>query len=299
MTRALLTALLLSWLGASGAAAPIFAERVKSPAALRTAAETQKLEAGRVVDSEATVVTGSEGRARLLSGEGLRLELGEDTELHLVPAAEGAAAAGAAVLLDGRLRARAGDRSEPIEMHINVGRLRVRLRGAEAWLEKTAAVDTVCLLSGHVDIQSELDVPWSITRPGYCLIVEPDGSWWENDASANGVLERKLASTGFPREVTPPSRVKSQALDRPEPSAAEATGANWTVVLGSFGEERNALRFAAQLASRLGELAVLPVTNDGQIVYRVCLGDYTDRARAERLRDDMRVDYPGVWIAPR
>lgn len=292
--------LVLLMAGMPAVASPVFVERIKAPAALRIGGETVKLAPGRTIEGETTVVTGGDGRARLLSGEGLRLEVGADTELHLVPGADQAVAAGAGVLLKGQLRARAGDRAKPIELHLNVGRLRIRLRGAEVWLEKTPAVETVCLLSGHVDIRSELDVPWSISRPGYCLVVEPDGSWWENDASANGVLERKLAATGFPSAAVAPARVKSQALkSAPSKAPAASDARRWTVVIGSFADERNALRFAASLAGRLGELSVLPVPDGGDTVYRVCLGDYEARARAERLRDDMRVDYPGVWVAPR
>ena len=79
-------------------------------------------------------------------------------------------------------------------------------------------------------------------------------------------------------------------------AAAEGGSAADLGSLGSLGGSLGELP-AAVVGS--GELSVLPVPDGGDTVYRVCLGDYEARARAERLRDDMRVDYPGVWVAPR
>ena len=300
--RVLLAVLALASLAPAVAAEDYRIDEVRAPAAVMAGTDTEAARVGGRFLPGQQLSTGTAGRVRLTAPGGIQITLGGNTQVQALD--EGRESARHLVLLSGAMRARAGDRQHPGELHVNVGRLRVRLRGAEAWFEQTPAVETVCLLSGDVDIRSALDLPWSIARPGHCLIVEPDGTWWESDAAAVGVLERKLAMTAFERPVVAAKAHALQgAVEAVEDAAVSAPAGDgqalWTVVVGSFTEERNALAFAANLSRRLGELSVRAVTEGERTVYRVTLGAYADRTRAEKLRDDMRVDFPGAWVAPR
>lgn len=271
---------------------------LQPPAALTEAERSTVLSSGQELPAAAQVATGHEGRVELLAG-GVRLMLGPDSRLQLLDDAAGIRA----VLMDGALRARGGTRTAPEQLVVGVGRLDVRLRGAEALLELRSASETVCLLSGHLDIRAEIPVPWEIERPGLCLTVDPDGKHFVADAAARGLLERRLAQVELPVAGGAPrskSGVIAGAARPPRATAGTGEDGRWTVVLGSFSDQAGALRFAGAAASRLGELSVLEVdAGDGRRLWRVCHGSYPTPERARAERDALRAEFPGAWVAPR
>ena len=95
-----------------------------------------------------------------------------------------------------------------------------------------------------------------------------------------------VASTAPPPRAPAPAPAQTAAVTPPKPAAAAA--GDWTVQLGSFGEEANARR-VAQRASTFGYKAeVSRTTSGGRTLYRVRVGPQATRAAADATASALR-----------
>jgi DedD protein len=82
-------------------------------------------------------------------------------------------------------------------------------------------------------------------------------------------------------EPEPAAPVPAPVATAPKPAPATAAGGDWTVQLGSFGEEANARR-VAQRAGTFGHKAeVSPIRSNGRTLYRVRVTPARSRAEAD------------------
>jgi DedD protein len=78
-----------------------------------------------------------------------------------------------------------------------------------------------------------------------------------------------------------PARVPAPAATAPKPAPAAAASGDWTVQLGSFGEEANARRVAQRSGTFGYKAEVSTYKNGGRTLYRVRVGSPRSRAEAE------------------
>jgi tetratricopeptide (TPR) repeat protein len=72
----------------------------------------------------------------------------------------------------------------------------------------------------------------------------------------------------------------------PAPEATTSDSAVYTLQVGAFGSLDNAAGLQQRLATRFGEVAVLPVTLSEQVFYRVRIGTFKSKADAEAFGND-------------
>jgi DedD protein len=84
-----------------------------------------------------------------------------------------------------------------------------------------------------------------------------------------------------PERAAPAAAAPAPAATPPKPAPSAASGGDWTVQLGSFGEEANARR-VAQRAGTFGHKAeVSPIRSNGRTLYRVRVTPARSRAEAD------------------
>jgi DedD protein len=103
----------------------------------------------------------------------------------------------------------------------------------------------------------------------------------EESAAAHSAAARSAAarSAGAAAIAAKPAS-NGGSRSEPSPAAPRAEG-DWAIQLGSFGEEDNARRLAARVANYGDEPRISTFKADGRVMYRVRLGPYATRARAE------------------
>jgi DedD protein len=100
--------------------------------------------------------------------------------------------------------------------------------------------------------------------------------------------EPAVVAAAPPPERPAPAAAPPPAPARPAPAAATAAAGDWTVQLGSFGEEANARRLA-QRADTFGYKAeVSSYRSDGRTLYRVRVGPQATRAAADAAASALR-----------
>lgn len=99
-----------------------------------------------------------------------------------------------------RINTRAQQQLPPADLRINLGTLRIRVFGAEIWVERTSDSEEVCLLGGAIELQSPLGAR-RLDEPGHCLRTTPAGLK-EMDANTAGAMAPRLATTAFPGDPT-------------------------------------------------------------------------------------------------
>lgn len=262
--------------------------------------------------------TGADARVALqLAPIGL-LTLGADGEvlLHSVEAIDPPARAGLArvVVERGTLRidARPKQQLPPADLRVNVGTLRLRVFGAEAWIARSSGGDEVCLLSGAVELQTP-EGPQRLDQPGSCLRASRSGLALLDPPSVGGLAPR-LAHTAFPGDPAtarpaPPKPVQtteadetaaaaeaSQTPDTPAATVADTsattaqtvemqapggTAGSWTIVLASLPEASRAEQEAARLRASGIDVRVIETQRaDGSLTYRIVSGRYATKADA-------------------
>lgn len=275
------------------------ATRVAMPAVLRHGAKQEGLKPGATAGSGDLIKSGHGGRVEVREG-GNTIRLGEAAEFYIHEMHAGQLKAvlvhGAAHLIS------SGNR--PLDMRINVGRLRLKLTGADIWAEQASDGETVCLLAGVVDVQSDLAPPRSMNVPGQCLFVDRLGDPLLIKADRQGTLARKLAQTGFGSdepeaapEVARPRRTQpmaAQATPAPPPSPAPVSA--WTVVLASHRERGLADRHVQQFAAAGVAAEVREHMSDRGRIFRVVTGTHVDEAQARAHMQRIRQRYPDAWL---
>ena len=276
------------------------ATRVAMPAVLRHGAKQEGLKPGATAGSGDLIKSGHGGRVEVREG-GSTIRLGEAAEFYIHEMHAGQLKAvlvhGAAHLISNGTR--------PLDMRINVGRLRLKLTGADVWAEQASDGETVCLLAGAVDVQSDLAPPRSMNVPGQCLFVDRLGDPLLIKADRQGTLARKLAQTGFGSdepeaapEVARPRRIQplsAQPASAPAAAPAQAA-ASWTVVLASHHERGLADRHVQQFAAAGVAAEVREHMNDRGRIFRVVTGTHADEAQARAHMQRIRQRYPDAWL---
>lgn len=264
--------------------------------------------------------TGASGRVALQLAPVGTLTLGADGALllHSIETVDPPARAGLArvVLERGTLRAdaRAQQQLAPADLRINVGALRLRVFGAEAWIERGADGDEVCVLAGAVELQTP-EGPQRLDEPGSCLRAGR-GGLQRLDVAASGAMAPRLARTAFPGDraaraaaaaVVPAAAEARAAAPAAEaapgatPEPAPADGGAWTIVLASLPEAARAEQEAQRLrAAGIDARVIEAQRGDGGTTYRIVSGRYASKdAAAPEIRAlRARRGLAGAWVAP-
>lgn len=200
--------------------------RLALPAHLLTDESRQELSPGRRFAVGDRISTGAGGRVALQLNGGARLTLGEESELlvHSMetqrtdssPLARLALTRGSVRLESARIGGTSSD------VRLNVGSLRLRVLGAELWAATESRGDSVCLLSGAVEIASETGQD-RLDQPGDCLFFNAQYRRLLLKPDSPETLARKLASTAFAGDVPVPAELSSRFAPPPAPALTVTT----------------------------------------------------------------------------
>ena len=84
-----------------------------------------------------------------------------------------------------------------------------------------------------------------------------------------------------PERAAPAAAAPAPAATPPKPAPAPAASGDWTVQLGSFGEEANARRVAQRAGTFGHKSEVSPIRSNGRTLYRVRVTPARSRAEAD------------------
>jgi hypothetical protein len=233
-------------------------------------------------------------------------------ELHLEPAGAIALGDGSRVLLhsieplapparmhlvrlvveSGSMRAstRASSTPTPADLRINLGALRLRVFGAEVWMERARDFDEVCVIEGAVELQTPAG-PQRLDEPGSCLRLLATGVQLLDPAAAAPITPRLQrtalavlggigAAAGPPPAAAPAPTPAPATPPSPSPQTA-AAGPTWTIVLASVPDEDAARRESERLrADGLDTRVVEATRGNGGRTWRVVAGAYASKAEA-------------------
>lgn len=314
------TVVAMGFLVASAAAAQspgVHVVRTQSPAqvSLDGNGRWQPLaQADRVADGS-EVRSSAGGRIALQLTQTGHLILGGDAwlRLHSSEIPDPPARMGLARLLlkQGALRvdARRRESFPPADVRINVGPLQMRIFGAEAWVESTAAGQEVCLLSGAVEIMTPASNQ-RLDEPGECLRYGSHGARRLSPGEA-GPLPTRLLRTAFADDVAarlaasqagppappvpgmsrgdaPPATAPPPPPSPPEQAPAPSPLGLWTLVLASMPNEVAAERAAERLARRGLQVQIEPTQQGARTLYRLTYGAYPNRDATRQDLEQLR-----------
>ncbi|MGQ0698859.1 MAG: SPOR domain-containing protein [Panacagrimonas sp.] len=99
--------------------------------------------------------------------------------------------------------ARVGAGRPSRDVRLNLGELKLRVSGAQAWAQQTSDITQVCLITGVVEVrrQEQLD---RIDLPGQCLRVSPTGAAPTWSRVPPEVLNERIALAGIAPDNTQP-----------------------------------------------------------------------------------------------
>jgi septal ring-binding cell division protein DamX len=167
--------------------------------------KTLPLVARQSLRQDDVIRTESDARVELGLPSDARVTLGSDTRM-LLHSAELIAGRGdyvlRAKLLSGLARAEArkpADGPTP-DLRLTVGRLRLRVHGADAWLRSDEGGDMVCVIEGVVEAQLPQG-PARIDRFGDCLHLAPGARALTLETLPAKAMEVRLAMTSVPGAI--------------------------------------------------------------------------------------------------
>ncbi len=104
-----------------------------------------------------------------------------------------------------------------------------------------------------------------------------------------------------PAAAAKPARAASASSGAAAPQANAAGGAasgNWFVNFSSYSQRSVADSWAKKLAPSSGKAVVLPVTRDGQTLYRVRVVGLANRAQAQEVAGQLQAAHklPALWV---
>lgn len=301
---------------------PLAVSRVAPTAELRRGDDILELRSRVALHPEDRIVTGPQGRVALQLYGGGALRLGGDSTLRLhsvEPPGPGNGGVAKLILERGALRLDARGRSgrPPQDYRLNVGRLRLRVFGGEAWTELTARGENVCLLSGAVEIVADTGSE-RLDEPGGCLLFGLAGRLPVR-GDGGEALPRKLLRTAFADDInaralaeqTPepalealPTADPAAALPLPlpaDPLPSAPAGPRWTLVLASFPDPAAA---ESAVRSWLGQGETPQVRRSDTpsgVRYRLTVGDYAELAQARAALAELRgrqLNAAEAWVMP-
>ena len=99
--------------------------------------------------------------------------------------------------------------------------------------------------------------------------------------------------------TTAPARAQPAATAGSATQAAATAESGWMVQLGSFGDESNARRQAARVTAVGQDARIYPFTTGDRTMYRVRVGGFATRARAEAAASSLSAHgLPAQIVAP-
>lgn len=299
---------------------PLAVARVAVPAELRRGNDVLELRSRVPVTENDRIVTGPQGRVAMQLYGGGMLRLGGDSTLRLHsvdPPEPGNSGIARLVLERGTLRLDARGRAgqPPPDYRLNLGRLRVRVFGGEAWVELGPRGENVCLLSGAVEIVGDSGNE-RLDEPGNCLLFGLGGRL-PVQGDGGEALARKLLRTAFADdlnarvlaeqtpapllEVLPPAEAAAPTEPPPVPAAAAPAGPRWTLVLASFPDPAMAEN-AVRSWLHLGETPrVRRSDTPSGVRFRLTVGDYPELGQARAALAELRgrqADAAEAWVMP-
>ncbi|MGQ0502547.1 MAG: SPOR domain-containing protein [Panacagrimonas sp.] len=178
--------------------------------------------------------TGGDGRVELAVNGAATLFVGSDAEF-LLHSFEASVVRVRLSQGEMHIDARAVPGGNSRDVRLNLGELRVRIAGAEAWAQQTAAVTQVCMVSaGYVEVKRGEQLS-RIDMPGQCLRLSNAKSAW-TVVPPNVLTERILltAVTVDPADAAdaadaaevgwapePPVSLKPETVAKPESATPE------------------------------------------------------------------------------
>lgn len=312
-------ALLLAAAPALAQPLPMGVVRVAAPVELRRGDKITELRGPTALQANDRIITAPQGRAAMQLAGGGTLRLGGDSSLHVHSAdapQPGNGGVARLVLERGSLRLDARSRAGqlPQDYRLNVGRLRLRVFGGEAWTEIGARGENVCLLSGAVEIVRDDGSGERLDQPGSCLLFGAGGRL-AVQGDGGEALARKLLRTAFADDLdarmaadqtpTPAAPVlPPAAATDPAPAAVEpavASGPRWTLVLASFPDPASA-ESATRRWLTLGEQPqVRRSDTPSGLRFRLTVGDYASLAEARSALSALRsrqLEAAEAWVMP-
>jgi DedD protein len=120
---------------------------------------------------------------------------------------------------------------------------------------------------------------------------EPPNSEAQRSAAEETPPPATAATARTDTERTEPVPAARATPPKPSPAAAPTAAAagDWTVQLGSFGDEANARRLAQRAATFGYKAEVSSYRSDGRTLYRVRVGPHATRSAAEAAASALRV----------
>jgi hypothetical protein len=238
-----------------------------------------------VLDGDTLSLATSSRVALQLGGSGL-ITLARGAELQVYDSRRGNPSLGRFKLLGGSVRIDSrGVSGRPAQdIRLNVGSLKSRIYGAEVLGANDAAGDTLCLLAGALEIQTEGAPDARLDQPGACLRRAPDGQLSRLRLDTDSRMGLALSATEFAEPVeTADARSAGPApiiAAASVTTAAPAKPGSWTVVVLSLGK-RDVVEARTQSLLDQGLPAVTRSAEvKGQTMYRVTVGEFADQTQA-------------------
>lgn len=266
---------------------------------------------GHRIGAQTQVRTADNSRVDLQLGTTGTVGLGANSQatVHSIEADESIARL---IIDSGSTRVRSRGGSDPVDLRVNIGALRLRVVDAEIWGTHTAQHDEVCLLSGAIDLQTP-DSTQRMTTVGDCLRLSGTRVETRHGAATEPFAPQVFAFLGSSpaRPDHPATALQTPAASAPiiataqtpavavPATSASSDNGNWAIVLGSFEERSKAdLRSQQLRGSGIDSRVAAATTASGSTLWRVVSGHYPSKQAAADDLDAMRHarGISGAWL---
>jgi DedD protein len=144
-------------------------------------------------------------------------------------------------------------------------------------------------LGDEAESRVEAAPPSAATAPARETAAGAQPAEAESGSPAEAETTRAAARPEAERVATPPPEPARIATAPPKPSAsATASGGEWTVQLGVFGDEANARRLAQRAGTFGYKAEVSSYRGEGRTLYRVRVGPQATRDAADAAASALR-----------
>ncbi len=258
------------------AAQPIRVEAVQYPAWLERGGRTAPLAPGIELEGRDRLRTGAGARVLLRLPEGSALKLGENARFGIERLEERGLFRAALQVIAGAFRftTDALARARHRDVSIKVRNITAGIRGTDVWGKSTEERDLVCLLDGHVSVESEGHAAVTLDHPRDFYRKPRDGP------PAVGRVDRS--------QVERWSAETEIAADGP----VGRIGGTWRVVASKFARRDSALALNRALRADGYPAQVIDEHNG---IFAVQVPDLAGEAQARSLMANLR-GVPGVSI---
>lgn len=199
----IVAAVLLMTTGSAAAADNLKVRRSEGPTSRIVGEQAPAaLQTGDVISAGDALLTGSNAHLTVLIDGGGSFTLGDDTSVRVHSSEASNPPARAALVrmrvAQGvvRIDGRAGDQQAPADVRLNLGALKLRVFGADAWAQALPGGDEVCLINGAVEILAP-DRAERLDQPGECLRYSAGEGIRKLAAKDVGSLAVRLARTAY------------------------------------------------------------------------------------------------------